>query len=251
MEEALPFLKRAIEINPEAHFGREKYQIHLYEYALAKPKDMAFGQYLEQQSGRKLTMDERQAAIKGVLGIMRFGNQDNPKVLKALASLMLPGLYGQMPEEDAKALAARALLKASYLTKDQGESAELRELADRAISLQTDPSSIERLEPEFRKELDDANRWYEELRERELGWIAQGIDADAEFAKLYKQEPQAIQSRSESNLDHIQVTKRGAMRVIAAAFVALVVLGGVAGGGVYLCVQWLSRPSTIETKLPK
>jgi Tfp pilus assembly protein PilF len=250
--EALPYLKKAIEINPDAHFGREKYQILLIEYSLAQPTQQTFAEYLQEQLKGLPSDEEKNAAIKGVLGIVRFGNHDNPKVLAALGSLLTFD-RGERPDVDAKALAARAYLKASYLTKDEAKSNELREQAKRAIAWQ-DGAKIENVEAEFRRELDDANKWYEELRQRELKWIAEEVDVDAEFAKLYAQEPASIQTRTEGNLDHTSRHRRGEKRILALLIGAPIVLLAVLIGGVFALfriVAWIGKPSTESFEKPK
>jgi tetratricopeptide (TPR) repeat protein len=250
--EALPYLKKAIEINPDAHFGREKYQILLIEYSLAKPDQVEFAQYIANNAGIDLSQKEQlQAAVKGVLGIIRFGNHDNPKVLAALGSLLC-FYHGEAPDYDAKALAARAYLKAANLSKDETQRNRFRELARMAISLQFG-LELETVEAEFRRELDDANKWYEELRQRELDWIAAGTDVDAEFAKLYAEEPASLQTRSEGNLDHTSRHRRGEQRILALLIGGPIVLLAVLIGGVFALfrfVAWLGKPSTKTFEKP-
>lgn len=244
-DEALPYLKRAIEINPDAHFGREKYQILLIEYSLAKPDQMEFAQYIANNAGIDLSQKEQlQAAVKGVLGIVRFGNHDNPKVLAALGSLLC-FYHGEAPDYDAKALAARAYLKAANLSKDETPKKQFRETARMAISLQSG-LDLETVEEEFRRELDDANKWYDELRQRELDWIAAGVDVDAEFAKLYAQEPAALQTRKDGNLSHQGHGRRNIQRILAVLIGGTII--GIASiiGFLYLAVRRL-RPTTFES----
>jgi hypothetical protein len=234
-------LKRAIEINPDAHFGREKYQILLIEYSLAQPQQESFADYIQV---RNMTDQEVQTAVKGVLGIVRFGNHENPKVLEALGSLLVSHFRGS-PESDAKALSTRAFLKASYSTKDSVLAAELRKAAEQAIHLQTG-LTIETVEREFRRELDDANKWYEELRQRELGWIAAGVDVDAEFAKLYAQEPAVVQTRSEGNLPHKGHERRSIQRILAVLIGGTIIGFASIIGFLYLAVRRL-WPTTFES----
>ncbi|MEI2613624.1 MAG: hypothetical protein V9G21_00910 [Methylotenera sp.] len=72
------FIDRALEVNPEAHFGRERYQRWLVEYLLAKrgmggpptlPKytdeSKGFEGFLAAKSGAKdLELPEAQAAVE-------------------------------------------------------------------------------------------------------------------------------------------------------------------------------------------
>ena len=127
----LPFLIKALEINPEAHFGREEYQKLLVEYVLSKretppvPLPMDAGDRQFQVPGgfaafvfaskgltwqtpadRQAIAEESSRATKGVLGMMRFGDFQSPVLLEALADLLMVEMAG-----DAKQLASRALLQ--------------------------------------------------------------------------------------------------------------------------------------------
>jgi hypothetical protein len=132
--------------------------------------------------------------VNAVLGMMRFANYDNPLLLEALADL----LCNTEEENDAKRLAARACLAASYKFKGKPEEEKYRQLADRALSMQAvnsfseDQLSLPDLERDFQSERVDAERWYSDLKGKEIGWIRQGLNADDEFDKLYKSEPQVF-----------------------------------------------------------
>lgn len=244
LAEALPFLKKAIEINPDAHFGREKYQILLIEYSMAKPVDQSFCDFVAAQHTGHFSLADQQAAIKGVLGIMRFGNQDNPKVLAALGSLLMFG-NSDNPDHDGKALAARAYLKAASLTKDRDRAREWRKEAERAIGLQSGVQ-LETVEDELRRELADADAWYAELRDRELNWIKSGVDVDAEFAKLYQADPVVVQTRNEGNLSHTGTNKRAFRQIIATVIGIFVFLLLALVGAVYGLIRALRRPRSVE-----
>ena len=220
-EKGLPMIDKALAINPDAHFGRERYQKWLAEYVQARRKDgkvvlplsslpqsaegerqpANFAEFVQERvgktpanTGRLLAPEERQAAIKGMLGIMRFGSYDSPIVLEALADLLYRPGYDIMA--DAKQLAARAYLKASYEVKDPSARDAYRELAKQALAMQREAGeanqslSLERLESDFKAELEDARSWYADLREKELSWVRGGGDPEAEFDRLYAEEPQ-------------------------------------------------------------
>jgi len=208
-EAGLPHIDKALAIDPDAHFGREKYQKWLVEYAMTRVKDGKlafpmretevrfqeegpFAAFLAKRHGiERLGPSERQAAIKGLLGMMRFANHRNPLLLEALAELLVHPDGGW----DAKHLAARAYLQASYQVEGTARDA-YRKLAEAALELQVvDKSSHRQLklaevEPEFKAELADAEVWYAELKGRERDWIAKGLNADAEFDRLYTTEPE-------------------------------------------------------------
>jgi tetratricopeptide (TPR) repeat protein len=217
LEEGLKHIDRAIMINPDAHFGREKYQKYLVEYGLKRraagrlklplaTKDELgrrerFADFLQAGANWDSFEPERQAALKGVLGMMKFGHHDSPVLLEALGSLLanqdtpLPDRSHYPGERDAKRLAARAYLKASYEATDAEAKAAYRETASQALTVQTrgpgttDRLTLEELEQDFQRELAEAREWYEELRQNELSWIRDGKDPEQEFDRLYYKEP--------------------------------------------------------------
>lgn len=211
----LPYIDKALAINPDAHFGRERYQKWLVEYALAQRKDgkitfplrpqdsyahdwdsISFHNFLKQRlETQNLSDNELQRAVKGVLGMMRFANHDNPLLLEALGDLLR---QEQVSFDDAKRLATRCYLKASYAVKTDAEKQGYRMLANQALNMQTPGSKVDRqlglteLETEFAAELADADKWYADLKSKEIGWIRDGKDPEAEFDRLYTEEPTAL-----------------------------------------------------------
>lgn len=226
LEEGLVHIDNALAINPKAHFNREKYQKALVEYVISRRVEgktrlplcwdgrtpepgtvprggeftLTFASFLSSQA-RPATPEKQADAIKGVLGIMKFGNYDSPIVLEALGSLLTLD-YGANPEQDAKQLGARAFLKATYEAKDEDAKAGYRKLAEQALVLQTrgpgrtDQLPLTEVEAEFQKELAEARAWYEELRQNELRWIREGKNPEEEFARVYYTEPEITPSDS-------------------------------------------------------
>jgi hypothetical protein len=251
LDEALPHLEKAIEINPDAHFGREKYQVILLQYVQSRKQDgkitfplakyetsndpmalyliESFDRYLASKLApdkRHLDTRERAAAIKGVLGMMKFADHESPLLLEALGNL----LADLRDEKDAKQLAARAYLKASYVTNDEESKAVYRKMAQSALYMQRQPdadeTSLEQVEGEFHRELQEANEWYAALREKELAWIKEGKNADEEFDRLYDESPR-IAARSHAD---VIVARRTMQRWLTGGGVmAIVLLSGVSG----------------------
>ncbi len=247
LEDGLPHIDRALKINPNAHFGREKYQRLLVEYVierrnggplklpLAKVKDVeqldlsrsdAFGSFLMRKNPRlSLTSDEVAEAIKGVTGMMKFGKHDSPVLLEVLGTL-LPQIA--QPKTDAKLLAARAFLKASYAVPEGPARVAYRDMAANALYMQTPRDamvqiSLEQVEGDFRKELTEAEAWYAALHERELSWIRDGKDPEAEFDKLYETEPE-VSGMDAIDLPELWKTKvRGTIAAVVA--IAILILG--------------------------
>ena len=91
LEEGLKHIDAALRINPDAHFGREKYQKKLAEYVISRktdgkvpqplvglndPHGASFRLFLIVPStattGPRIEKGDREAAVKAVLGMMRF-----------------------------------------------------------------------------------------------------------------------------------------------------------------------------------
>jgi hypothetical protein len=128
--------------------------------------------------------------------MMRFGDYKSPVLLQALGDLLLSA------RSDAKQLAARAFLKASYEVEDASIKASFRAMANGSLEMQTVGANsqkllkLEDLEKTFRAELDEADRWFAdgiELREHE--WIARGDNVDAEFDRMYYIDPEVSDRR--------------------------------------------------------
>ena len=254
LEESLASVEAALRINPDAHFGREKYQKFLTQYVISRRVDgkiklplasvsahgdptsgnpllalvgveKTFAKFLSNTLRPDEPLPEGRpttdaAAIKGVLGMMRFASHDSPVLLEALGGLLVDERGVQ---DDAKRLAARAYLKAAYEAKDDVARRDYRLMATCSLSMQTtspdkhDQISLTVIEAEFQKELAEAKEWYSKLREKELGWIRDGLNADAEFDKLYAAEP-TVKGVGEGW--HIPLF----IKEIVAALVALVVV---------------------------
>jgi tetratricopeptide (TPR) repeat protein len=212
-DQGLTELRKAISINPDAHFGREVYQQRLVQYLLSKRTDRTtslpmslqrrsemtptgFAAYLLETEGIGDSPAERKTlftnAIKGVLGMMRFGNHDSPVLLEALGDLLLSDDF----TSDGKQLAARAYLKACYESDDQATKDAYRTLAkdslfNQVIGGETENGQIiQKLETTFATELEQANEWYSGVVNDELQWIAGGQNVDKAFAEKYYQDPE-------------------------------------------------------------
>jgi hypothetical protein len=132
-------------------------------------------------------------AVKGVLGMMRFGKHDSPVLLEALGSLLVQD--GHALTSDAKLLAARAFLRASQLVREEPARAGYRAMAAQAIRMQSlrdkrDQILLHQVEDDFRRELAEGEAWYAELRDRELAWIRDGQNPEEAFDKLYAADPE-------------------------------------------------------------
>lgn len=208
-EKGLTHIGNAIKINPEAHFGREVYQKLVVEYVIevrkiderlplsvtisadesssdevSKRKYNSFRSYVFDQQvpgDDDLKYDEKiERAVKGVLGMMRFGHHDSPILLEALGDLI--DEYDR--EDGAQRLAARAYLKASYEVEDALSSEAYRKMARRSLGGQLG-ETIESIETQLKREIAQGDAFFEELQADEQRWIDQGKDVDVEFQKAY------------------------------------------------------------------
>jgi hypothetical protein len=230
-QEGLQHVETALSINPDAHFGREKYQKRLAEYVLSRRKDgkipwplaapgdpdrPSFRASLllpntkpsgtasvDQLNARnKAEKQERNAAVKGVLGMMRFADYESPLLLEVLGDLLI-NKEGRAVDTDEKHLAARAYLKASYAMKDDTARAAYRTKAEDALFPQAKYRGLDglltlkELEADLRQEIAQADDWFAGVRNDELVWIREGKDADREFTRKYIDEPQVDADPSE------------------------------------------------------
>ncbi len=213
-ENGIAFIDKALQINPKAHFGREKYQRYLAEYAASrmkdgvlelplrtyKPEDLqhesysflgtrGFAAFLKDQ--KKVEPDA--AALKGVLGMMRFGDYRSPILLEALGDLLLANM-----KKDAKLLAGRAFLSASHNTTDARVAEVYRFFAKNALFGQVGSGShtpltlttqFSKLETALQKERDQSDALVAKIEADEKQWIEEGKDADKEFERKYKKLP--------------------------------------------------------------
>jgi tetratricopeptide (TPR) repeat protein len=278
LEDGLPHIDRALAINPNAHFGRELYQKRLVEYVIARRKggplklpvaDLTwqennsvrevtsysdtFADFLRRSKprGEVLSMEERTPAITGVLGMMKFGKHDAPVLLEALGTLLTQQASSEVgPATDAKLLAARAFLKASYEVPEGPARVAYRGMAVQAIQMQTPRDQMRQItlgqvEADFQKEVAEGRAWYADLRERELSWIRDGKDPEAEFDKLYEAEPEVsgMEVQDPKSADEIQEARLGAV-VIGLGIAAVV---GVVGMAALIYWLWRTRAEPIKS----
>jgi hypothetical protein len=249
LEDGLKHIDLALKINPDAHFGREKYQKRLAEYMISKRKDgkivlplgkfvdvgpLTFDEFLAQleerhERGNLLADDVRNAAVKAVLGMMRFANHDSPVLLEVLGDLFCAG-HGSAPSRDEKQLAARAFLKASYEVKDEQTRNAYRQRAESALSVQSKTSGtgeqlpLTELEASFQDELKQADDWFSDVRKNELTWIRDGKDPEKEFTRLYYEEPTVEADSSEQwPVAHQQSSGKLFLVALMVALVALAI----------------------------
>lgn len=213
LERGVEYIDKALEINPDAHFGRERYQKYVVQYVLSKQVDgkltlpldsdfrgpasdqVGFTKFLfelVQPADQKARDAEVAKAVKGVTGMMHFGNYDSPVLLECLGDLLIYGTEG----DSARHLATRAYLKASYEAEDEEAKAAYREIAEMSTESISSPKanislSLKQIEQQFQDELKQAEAWSDTLFADERRWIAAGDDVEARYAEKYYSTPAA------------------------------------------------------------
>jgi tetratricopeptide (TPR) repeat protein len=199
-EEGLQHINRAIEINPDAHFGREIYQKILVEYVIESRRrhdqlplnerdsygNSGFTAFLlaAQTAKRDDRIAEIQTAAKGIMGMMRFGRHDSPILLEALGDLLL----SDGERNDSKMLAARAYLKAAYEVDDSAASKAYRKKAEQALEMQAGREMSE-VETELKNEIAQGDDFFRQISADEQAWLASGNNLDIEFGNKYYEAP--------------------------------------------------------------
>lgn len=190
LSEGLPFIDSALRVNPDAHFGRERYQRWLVEYAQAKggvaslPLDTSrvgkgergYARFVAAKLGAKALSDEARAkAVTGVLGMMRFGDHRSPVLLEAYADLV------RKRDRTGRAMAVMAYLKAAKVS-GKTVAGRYRSLAvgcaESASALRTSEANLERL-------LAEGDDHFAGISRLEAAWIAKGVDVDSAYRAKY------------------------------------------------------------------
>ena len=206
-DEALVELRNAIAINPDAHFGREIFQVELIEYIAAARKDpelwkrFSFLRHAGYQlnihvgSGglvyapdsshdwgkdwrgtRKIDLDK---AWQGIGGMLRFGGLEGPELYRSLAEWFLAKEHLNLAWWALERAIERGHPAADHLRKGQeGIEAHWKEAGSRA------PRAPSRAEIDARRAWADA--WVDAFQEAEAAAIARGEDvgSDAALKKL-------------------------------------------------------------------
>jgi tetratricopeptide (TPR) repeat protein len=218
------YVDRAIAVNSDAHFGREKYQSLLAEYFLTTRKSphpaaessfvihpkghpCGFAAFVLEKRGwgnRWISEEsediqaikaELAAAQKGVLGMMHFANYDSPMLLEALGDLLIAWPTYQ---EDALQLAARSYYRVAQLSEDKKTKDEFERAAANILEGSLDyldyqeergtvgpEATLEKLSAELNRELAEAQAYFNSIAADERRWIAEGVDVDKAFASKY------------------------------------------------------------------
>jgi tetratricopeptide (TPR) repeat protein len=235
MQKGVDAVKKALKINPNAHFGRERYQLYLGEYILSRTKDgtvqlplaqkgqsnfydFLYEKYMKGKiSAGSKKEKELSLAIKGVSGMMTFANYKSPVLLEALADLLMK----TNSVGGAGHLGSRAYLKASFEIGDEKikkayydkasvsreysygpERIYNRENKDSATYMMNPDKGnvlyrMDQLEIALKLEVQSAEIWYDSIRMNELKWLKEKKNPDSMFAITYYKDPKSTRVVSE------------------------------------------------------
>ena len=212
LEKGVSYIAKALEVNPDAHFGREQYQLLLVKFLLDLSKEGTYtlplgedrlsdgdsrskypfigfvGTEVIGDFGSWISKEDRQKAVQAILGMMRFSQHDHPVLLDVLGELLEVDGHHQ--------LAFRCYMRAAEKVEDSEAKRGYEMLAQRVIKNRVDDSSLQQEQAgvmtQFEDEKADADVWFAELTSNEAKWIAAGEDVDAMFKEHYFDPPVAL-----------------------------------------------------------
>jgi len=221
-ESSLRHLEKALAINPNARHGREKYLHWLVEYRLEKPtrrlpiapvdiktqwpyRPRSFATFLRSKLNKPdLDLADAQAAVQGLLEIMRAGNRESMFLLEALGDVLM--YSSDSSKSVAPRLAARAYLRAGYLLPQPGLRKAYITLAEWALTHRRadrenfdDAKDAMPLLTRLFAEIDDATVWFDDLKEKEKQLIANSDDPEGEFRRQFAETPTVPDDPSDSS----------------------------------------------------
>jgi tetratricopeptide (TPR) repeat protein len=201
-DEAVKWIDKALAINRDAHFGREKYQRWLVLWAqeprpaqteeAAMPDDgkdhhnkpAGFARFLKEQLKSDTNHwgePERAAALKGILGMMRFADFDNPLLQEALGDVLLSGDW----ETNSMTNAAFAYRIAASKSVDAGEKQRLFSKFATATGVLGEKWNPKKVGLEVKSMLEKGKTLSETVRRDEIQWAKTRKDLSVEFIRKY------------------------------------------------------------------
>ena len=209
LEKGIEYIEKAIAINPDAHFGREVYQKYLAEYLLEKgygknfelpvskiifpnQKDKTFYSFLckklKNDPNKELNLEESQKAIKGICGMIKFGNYNSPILLEALGDILSQG-SARHSRKSNRNLAILAYYRASQTCNSKSASKiyiqKTEKLARALQDSYNKKDPISNLTKDLDRDIILADKKFQKIRANEIQWIQEGLDVDEKFAEVY------------------------------------------------------------------
>ena len=194
------FLTRSKSQHPAAEsFGviRPKGQFYGFARFILEKAGVRYNRSdLENSKDAEDVKAELAAAQKGVFGMMHFANYDSPLLLEALGDLLIAWPTN---EDDALQLAARAYYRVAQVSEGNATQDEFKMAAVNILQGQLDyiryqgteanqewpDSALEKLSAELKRELADAQAYFDSIAADERRWIAEGVNVDQAFAAKY------------------------------------------------------------------
>lgn len=207
LNQAQSWIRKALAINPNAHFGREKYQLWLVEWLQRRAKEgveddgrrsvamggpRGFAEFIicreknipagQTMVDPTFTPKQQSDALRGIMGMMWFADFDNPILLEALGDVLAAGDI----KRNAAQLAAYSYAHAAEKSSDPAERSRLQKLAGLAGSA-TQGFELAATQKTLQDALEKGRAYVEGVRKNEIEWLRQGLDAEKEFQKKYLQ----------------------------------------------------------------
>ena len=247
LDRGIEHIAQALEINANAHFGRERYQLQVAQYvrdAQENPEVLDRGSFIlpeilgsdqtkeleqrlaaaedDQERAEALGESRRylrrpaeklQPAIDGVVGMIRFGTGTSPHLYYALGDLLTA--------RGDRHLAARAYLRALEFKHPRPE--QVRAAMKDSISLIHPETTEEKIAASFQGEKDAAASWVAAYQSFEDDLVRRGVDlSDASvYQPFYDEHGQPRAELGFALSDHLP---RGP--ALQALIVLVVVIGG-------------------------
>lgn len=163
-------IRRAIEIKPDAHFGRERYQLLAMEWILTDRKSSFMG-YV---SSHRLPSDTSEKAITGLAGLIVLGAAwESVDVTDALVAQIAPANLAHFANLRTKELLAQGKksLSNNPLSGATREGSNGREI---------EPSDEDLIEKKYRELRQEADSWQGRRTEYVLARLQQGRHPDTD-----------------------------------------------------------------------
>lgn len=219
-KKGVELLKKAVDINPAAHFGRETYQIKVVEYILKENPDEKFTLPVQKSSesfadfilkdvkpnaasnghrGLDPSVIELLKASVGIGGMLKFGNSDSPVLLEAMGDIYmkLHELNKNRADKEGRTSFSRfaSLYYLAALTRHKSpnnvppnNNNNVDEQYEKYASLKKLPTirDVYDKAASLNTLVETAQKNKEEYRKKELAFIEKGGDVEqAIYTKLY------------------------------------------------------------------
>lgn len=172
LEAAQAALTKAIEINPDAHFGREVFQLWAIEWLLDAETEDTLGEWIGDRLHHRRT--EVQEAIEGISGLIVLGNAwESVDIFQALAYLL---------GNDHATLAHIASLRIQELLESGRKPLKHAEsdIVESIHIAMTDEDILRNAEQEFRRLRAEAERYHERRTEFMVARLREGRHPDTD-----------------------------------------------------------------------